>query len=931
MTQSRQAVRAAIRKVLSRSGTLGGIALLGATLPLQATLAQEDEAVLEEIVVTGTAIKRANLDSALPIQTITQDEFKREGITNAGDLIASVPAMQGFITESDSVGGSGGGIRTANLRAIGSQYTLSLLDGRRMAPADSGSSIDLSNIPLAAVEQVQILTDGASALYGSDAIAGVVNFVLKDEVDGTTVSMRTDQPQEDGGEHWNFDIVTGFGDFSEDGYSLVASFSHEDQDQLKSSERDFANTGFVFFDYNGQTMYFQNSSANAIPGNAFVYTDGFGSLIRSFNPYALSNGGTCAEHNTPDGETCRFDYTSTLEILPESSRDSISLNGKLRFTDNLNGFATVLASQYELTARIAPYPTGEIPLPLDSDLVQNEVFPHLTPEEIAQVGEVTGTWRAVPAGNRTTEYKIDSMNYTFGLEGIVRDIDYTAAVTYATTEIEQNYPTGWLLLDEFVAAASSGAFNIFASPEEFTDADMEALAPTIYHGNWDTTKNNMLGLSLQGSKPVFEMGGREAMIAAGVDYYTTNYDRDISEANANEDLLFLSKDTPYDLERDQAGMFVEMLLPFADTFETTVSVRYDDISAVSDKLAGGDIDQGDDDVTYKVSGLWNVHDAVALRASYGTGFKAPSMREIGEPRSEFGVTSGTFDCPFPAGDPLAQYCRPQEAQYDVFRQGSPELKFEHSKQYTFGAVLTPTDSLDMTIDYWNIELEDLVERLTEQQIFDNAELYRQWFTTKTNQATGQEFLAIIQAAVNSGTREQSGIDYSINQGFELGWGQLDLGLQGTYMLESESSLTGSSLGRFGNDDGVVFRNVINLVGTLYHGDFTHTLFTNFRSGYHDQAQEVEITGTGVPLGQGPTTVVQLEVPSYTLLNYQLRYAMLDDSLGLTFGVTNLTDEEPPLSLRVSGSGHQFGWDPRFTDPYGRTFYVQADYNFGGGR
>jgi iron complex outermembrane receptor protein len=420
-------------------------------------------------------------------------------------------------------------------------------------------------------------------------------------------------------------------------------------------------------------------------------------------------------------------------------------------------------------------------------------------------------------------------------------------------------------------------------------------------------------------------------VAAGFDYYTTNYDRSISEANANEDLLFLSKDTPYDLERDQVGVFAEMLLPLADTFETTASVRFDDISAVSDELAGADIDQGDSDVTYKVSALWNVHDAVALRASYGTGFKAPSMREIGEPRSEFGVTSGTFDCPFPAGDPLAQFCRPQEAQYDVFRQGSPDLKFEHSKQYTVGAVLTPTDGLDMTIDYWNIELEDLVERLTEQQIFDNAELYRQWFTTKTNLATGQEFLAIIQAAVNSGTREQSGVDYSINQGFELGWGQLDLGLQGTYMLESESSLTGSSLGRFGNDDGVVFRNVINLVGTLYHGDFTHTLFTNYRSGYHDQAQTVEITGTGAPLGQGPTTEVQLEVPSYTLLNYQLRYAMLEDSLGLTFGVSNVTDEEPPLSLRVSGSGHQVGWDPRFTDPYGRTFYVQADYNFGRGR
>ena len=153
-----------MRKTTGRPRALGGFVLLGATIPFNATWAQQEEAEpLEEITVTGTAIKRSNLNSALPIQTITADQFQREGITNAGDLIANVPAMQGFITESDSVGGSGGGIRTANLRAIGSQYTLTLLDGRRMAPADSGSSIDLSNIPLAAVEQVQILTDGANA------------------------------------------------------------------------------------------------------------------------------------------------------------------------------------------------------------------------------------------------------------------------------------------------------------------------------------------------------------------------------------------------------------------------------------------------------------------------------------------------------------------------------------------------------------------------------------------------------------------------------------------------------------------------------------------------------------------------------------------------------------------------------------------------
>ena len=969
-----------MRNLICRSTTVSGIVLLSAlAVPFSSALAQEDEEFIDEVTVTGSAIKRVDLNNALPIQVLDSEQIDRQGITNAGDLIEAVPAMQGFITESDSVGGGGGGIRTANLRGIGDQYTLTLLNGRRMAPADSGSSIDLSNIPIAAVDRVHILTDGASALYGSDAISGVVNFMLKDSVDTTTINIRSDQPETSGGEHWNADIVTGYGDLETNGFSFVASYSHERQDQLAARDRDFSKTGFLFFEHAGETMYFQNSSANAIPGNAYTYTpffdptwvsDGMGGFITGglyptgeirdgFNPNAFDNGGTCASQTTPDVATCRFDYTSTLEVLPESERDSLSFNGRVKFNDNLQGFATILASQYELTARIAPYPTGEVPLyssriavldgngdrqrdPITNEiisianpdpipqLVLDEVFPHLTAAQIADLGEVTGTWRAVPASNRTTEYLIDSTNITLGLEGNTSNMDYAVGVTHAITETEQNYPTGWLLRDDFVAAASSAAFNIFAAQEDFTDADQAALDPTIYHGPWDNIKNTMTAFDVVGSMPIFEIGGGDVVLAAGADYRTTNYERTISPANEAEILLFLSKDTAYELDRNQYGVFAEVLFPFTDTFEATVSVRFDDISAVSDDLNGtGDVDAGDSDTTYKVSGLWSISDMVALRASYGTGFKAPSMREIGEPISEFGVTSGTFICPFSAPDPLAVFCRNSATgdQYDVFRQGSPTLSFETSTSYTAGVVLTPTDNFDMTVDYWNIELEDLVQRLTEQQIFDGADQYRHLFTTKTNLATGQEFLAIIQSAVNAGTRDNSGIDYALNQRFEMGFGDLDLGLQGTYMLESLSSLTGSSLGRFGNDDGVVFRNVINLIATLYHGNFTHTLFANYRSGYTDQTQTVEITGTGVPLGQGPTTDVTLEVDSYTVTNYQLRWMTLDDHLGLSFGISNLLDEEPPLSLRTSGAGHQVGWDPRFTDAMGRTYFLQAQYAF----
>jgi len=886
-----------------------------------------DENMLEEIIVTGSAIRRTELENTLPIQVLTAADIGRTGVTSAANLMAKIPAMQGFTTAADSVGGGGGGVRTANLRGIGDQYTLTLVNGRRMASADDGNTVDLNNIPLAAVKRVEILTDGASALYGADAIAGVLNFILLDEVEETTVTLRGDQPEEDGGDSWDGSIVTGFGNFDQDGYSVVATYSHNEQDPLKATDRDFAKTGFINFRDGGQSLYFENSSGNVIPGNANVYTAGFEEYLTGFNPNALANNGQCAPNTTPSGLNCRFDYTSTLEILPEQSSDNIFLNGKMKINDQIEGYATALIANSDMTVRIAPYPSGEVSIPLDSALVAEYVLPYLTPEEAAQAGEVTGTWRALPAGNREQKYTTDIYNFTAGLRGTVGKIDYDGALTTSSGETKQEYPNGWLLQEEFTQAVESGLIDIFAPIEDFSEASQEALEPAIYHGDWDEVKTDYTAFNGTAAMPVYEIGGGDIAVAVGLDASKNTYKRTISEANANEALLFLSKDTPYELEREQWGVFTEALLPITASWEVTASLRYDTVDGVNDKLNGGNIDEGDDDTTYKISTLWNINEVIGLRGSYGTGFKAPSLREIGEPLSEFGVTSGTYVCPFPPSDPKAATCLPGEFQANVFRAGSADLKFETSEQYSVGTVLTPWDRFEATVDYWNIQIDDQVDRLTEQQIFDNPDLYYDLFTTKTNLSTGREELAIIQAAVNIGEAESTGIDYAFKQGFDLNWGELETAMRGTYMIKSDNSLYGSSLGKFGLDDDVVFRNIINFDITLFHGNFTHNLFVNYRGGYDDQAQEVEITGTGVPLGQGPTTAVQLEIDSYTTTNFQTQYAMLEDKLNLTFGVNNLTDEEPPLSLRTSGAGAQVGWDPRYTDAYGRTYYLQAAYSF----
>lgn len=908
-----------------------------------------EEVQLENVYVTGSLIKRSEETNALPIQIITSLDIAKTGVSTAAELIAKLPAMQGFTTAGDSVGGGGGGIQTANLRDLGSQYTLVLLNGRRMAPATSGATIDLSTIPISAIESVEVLTDGASALYGSDAIAGVVNFILKKNVQSTTISGRVDRPQESGGASRSFDLTTGFGDFDTDGFNVMLSISHEKQESLAASERDFAKTGLITFTHPGydQDALFFNGSANAVPGNArVIYTaddaelNDDGVLETStlvFNPYQQANG-ECPTQTLAvvggSGTECYFDYTSTIQILPENERNSLYLQGEFKINDTLKAFTSLLYSENDVVSRIAPYPTGYIRL-YDAeedttipDGVTEDVYTHLSglglsETEIDSIEIVDGRWRALAAGNRTTEYSSTAIHFVAGLEGTTGLIDYNVSLTHAESESEQNYPTGWLLLDEFVDAATAGEIDIFAGQEEFND--QEALAETIYSGHWDTTDTSMTMLAGQAVMPMFQMAGGSAQIATGFDYRTTSYEVSLSDANAGAEILFLSSGTPYDLERSQYGAFAEALFPISNTVELNASLRYDNIGAVSDNLNGGDINDSDSDITYKVNGVWAVTNNFKLRASYGTGFKAPSMLEIGEPRSEFGVTSGSYDCPFESSDPLASSCFSSASQYSVFSQGNPELTSETSTQYTVGFVFTPTDTSSIIIDYWNIELTDLVESLTEAQIFADPVTYRDLFTTKTNQATGDEELAIIFASQNVGKSENSGIDYSFTNMYDLGFGDLTTSFGGTYMIESESSLTGSSVGRFGDDDAVTFRNIINASASLTHGNFTETLSVNYRSGYIDQAQVVTLIEEDGSFGDDVD--VQLSVPSYATFDFVLSYSMLSDSLRTTFGINNLLDKEPPLSLRSSGAGHQVGWDPRYVDAFGRTFYLSASYEF----
>ncbi|NQZ83317.1 MAG: TonB-dependent receptor [Colwellia sp.] len=921
-------------KRLKLKPTLVSIALLTAMGSVSAAQETTDlEDIIERIQVTGSSIKRTDMEGALPITTISSEDIAKTGVTNVSDLIQAIPAMQGFTVPAQSVG-SGNGSQTASLRDLGSSYTLVLLNGRRMAARDSGGSVDISAIPLAAIKRVEILMDGASALYGSDAIAGVVNFIMKDDFQGITISARLDKPQEDGGESNSFDITAGYGDLSIDGFNVMLTYSHGSQEQLKSTQRDFSKTGIVPFTHNGTDLFVQRASSNAIPANLYLRFDELSS--QSFNPYREANG-ACAENNAPTGNTCLYDFTETVEIYPESSSDNFLLNGVVAINDDSEFYGNAMYSRYKLTSRIAPKTVSNYQFDLDSPFVQNVIQPMLTADEFSDLNRVRVKWRTRPAGNRTNEYDTETLNFTAGIRGEIGDISYDVALTQSESTREQSRTAGYMLDKEFGELMDSGTINIFTTPDQLSTAEEDAVKAAAYNGAWDSTKTTANSIEGTLSAPVYELPAGDIYLGGGFDYREVTYANNISAANEQELLYSYSKDEEFDLSRETYGIFLETIIPITDQLEVTAAVRYDNIGGITDKKrASGEQGVNDDvsDTTYKLSAAWRPTDDLLIRASMGTGFKSATMIQIAGPKEDAGFTSGSYVCPLTGSHPLAQYCEGEPTQYRMAREGYDQLKPETSEQRSLGFVYSPSNDFSVSIDWWQINLEEQVRRVTEQQIMADPALYNDLFGTRPNSQSGELELQITRSPVNIGKANNQGIDWVVSLGHEFAIGTVTSTLRGAYMLESESLRVGTvgiydtSLGKFGSNNAVTFPHIIKWTTSLTHDDFTHSVNMNYRSGYEDQAYTAEHTKIRLQsdLNQRYDQAVERTVASYITVNYLSKWNV-SASLTASIGVKNLLDKAPPFSLRTAGGGHQVGYDPRYSDELGRTYYMKASYTF----
>lgn len=968
-------------------------ALLFASLAWSAQAEAPPDSPLEEIVVTGSSIAQKADNSSVPVTILTQQDIARTGLTSASDLIQKLPAVQGFIAASNGVNGGGAGQTTAALHALTSKYTVVLLDGQRVAsfPLNSGlgggSAVNLESIPLEAVERVEVLTDGASALYGADAVAGVVNFILKKNSTDGNVFYHASVSDQAGGNSWNAGFSKGFGSLATDDYNILVTYTHDVQDPLFASERAASRRGGFFpFSYGGVNYVLNTRTGNTEPGNITLP----GSLA-SYNPYYSANG-NCGNANaavligSPTDVTCRFNFAATVQDIAPYQRDAGLIRGTFKVGSQSEFWFDALVSRFSTTPQFAPpaQPLGLRPNRL-SALWNSYVVPYLRANNITWVGDGTGCtsptaavvgpnpcaidakatlgYRAVSAGGRADVFEYQSRHLATGFNTRFAGWDFKAALVSSTGKFTDTAAGGYLDFDLFSTAVASGAYD------PVMGTGQSALKNTILHTNFSTNHSTLNSLEVNAQHHVFDMPGGASILSIGAEYAFARINIENSDiVRAGNGTVSQPSTTDsvvggpggavnQEGDRTNRGVYAEWLLPVRTDLSVNASARYDSYSRVHsttlfdtsvpnpatglyDQRPSGDLGNSFGQATYKVSFRYHPVDMLSLRGSIGTGFKVPDISDIAGTLSFGGSTAGSYSCPI-AGAPG---CLPGNAQYDLLSgangdSGPNGLKPEKSTQFTFGVRVDPLQALSLGLDYWNVHIKDQIQSagISEQNGFNNPAQYAYLFVSPYLDPVGQfTTIAFKQVPFNGGEANYSGIDWNFNSARSTSWGRFNAAWTGTYMLQQDYTYgsglpKNTDLGVFGPDNTVVFKTVSRLALSLATGRWVNTLSANYKSGYTDISHigdgAVFLADPANPNGFGAkVNFCCLLVPAYTTLDWQSSYDIVS-ALALTIGVKNLSDKAPPLSLQNAGGGNQQGYDGRYADPIGRSYYLRANYKF----
>lgn len=907
---------------------------------------------LETVIVTGSLIKRQDFDTPSPLQVISADELKNSGYTTVSDVLRGLSANgQGTVTQTNPESFAGGASGIA-LRGLTVGATLTLVDGERMVAyplTDDGqrSFVDISSIPFSVVEQIEVLKDGASAEYGSDAIAGVVNVILKKSFTGLEVSAEGGQTGRHDGATEHLNAIGGIGNLDSDGYNAYLSVEWRHQDEIDLSSRHGLWTNLNWTPWGGQNVTAGAGSAYA--SGLVLYPASLTGILVNPNTFALDGSeiylhGACTDARM-FADQCTY-VDDKLQVQPQTG----NLNVLGRLTKNLGGdwqailTASLFRSEAEQVlghASINPDTSPNIALGpgVPPTVVNESLFPITVPSSYPgnTFGQPAPLIYDFPdLGQGTTQYVTNTYRLFADFKGSAAgwDLDLTAGEMYAAVTqkltAELNFVGLQNALNDGYLLGSPNAAALFAPLEEVKDT------------------NSLQDVDLRGTRTLLQLPGGPLSLGAGVGYnhrylYSLAPPTAADGSQAGPDTYALGSQTNF-------AAYSELNAPLLKVLELDGALRWDHYNSYGSS------------VTPKFGVKYSPLSQLSLRGTYGQGFRAPNPAEAGTAGSLFGT--GVFPDPIlckqtASGQPLpGSFPATCNEEPTGLQTTNPALKPEKSTNYSIGVILTPIQQLKVSIDYWDIKVKqdivsasELVNLGVPAQSLQFQTVRGPQVVQQQEQANGTTAPALTPVGlilyqlfpyVNATQTEVDGIDVDLNSHVDIGRaGRLSATLNYTHMFHyyltaptgvtSDLAGTHGPSGVSGDTGNPQDRAVLTLTwdrgpwtvsGTLnYIGAFD---LTDPSIGIYSCGDSVLNSGKWINAYTGPESFCKVD--HFVDVDLYTEYA-LSEHLRVHGGILNVMDKPPPLDMQTYGSAGNYSNAFHDAGAIGRFFNVGATYTF----
>ncbi|WP_323845485.1 TonB-dependent receptor plug domain-containing protein [Microbulbifer magnicolonia] len=947
------------RNILSSAikAALGLSVILGPSALAQESVNGSEAAdQVEEVVVTGSRIRRANLESATPITTVDSQSIEFSGMVNSADILRSLPAtgVSGLSTTNSNFFTSGGGINTVELRNLGEDRTLVLVNGRRYVSGLAGSSaVDWNTIPTELIENVEVITGGASAIYGSDALAGVINVILKDDFEGVSVTSSHGETLEFGDDKTNRFNITAGGNFDDGKGNAVVSMTYTEQKGVLARDRKNTEVDDI------ATCRLTGDIADCQDSTAPFYSS-FSEYGRFFVPstgasYVVDNGvGPNGDVVPWDGDAYGFNRQHFRRYSVPTDRFLISTNLSYDINDSLEAFVETTFARTETQTEIEPYPHSNSDLFITGISVDNPFVPQDLRDIITAAGddEIEYFRRTTELEQRGSYAERQTFRALMGLRGEYNDWNWDAYLGQGQMQDSQR-GTGQLNISNFrnalnatvdadgnivcadPAAQAEGCvpINLFGYRSISEDAAKYVTAPSIRD---QRTKQTIGGINLSGD--IVELPAGALSLATGLEY-RKEYAADFPDALTRSGQNAGNKEEPTEGGFEATDFYVEMEapllqgLPLIQELRVGAAYRYSDYDTVGDT----------DAYTGRVS--WSINDALRVRGQYARAVRAPNISELFAPGGENFATVSDPCNNVTATTPgvVAENCRTIPAVADriasegVFAlsqteiqgtggftgKGNLNLQPETSDSFTFGAVFDQdfgaAGNMSLSVDWYNIEIENLIDTVGRQTSVDfcynSASFPNNFCDFVVRDATGPAFqlgeiTEVNSGYINEGKLETEGVDVQVRWGMDLAMGQLDLKLVYGHVLDFTQT-------KFGEEDP--------LVGEVGFSENEWTATINYALDRFMIQWETSYIGDAAP--DLSSELFNFEVGEFVTHDLYASY-QFTDNVSANLGINNLLDEEAPIILSgIPGNTTGHATNAAVYNDFGRSAFVGVRMDF----